>query len=165
MSLAQDFVDLVMGEEFAAARLIGDHSQIAANLNTKDQRGLVPIRELSSACLLAGLTGRLDFMYLSLAHKAALGTATEQEQAIGVGCAEALSLIRDDYRLETADIDSVRFQTALATFVLLGWLTEEQKDDIVALGANRRSRAELALGRDCTHDDVAAVIRQSEENS
>ncbi len=132
--------------EAATLFAAGRDADVAALLNAKNQRGPVPIREISAIALESGLYGQCEVQI-----RKAITTETEAIHRLAF---DTLTLLRDDYRLESADVDTTRFQTGLAGYVALEWMTQANADAITALGANRRSKAEKDLGRDVTAIDV-----------
>ena len=125
----------------------GDDVGIAFLLNRRSYRGPVPIRELSSYCVCVGVIGAVE----AVAYEPTSETITIQVKAL---CHNVLTLIRDDYRLETVDVDDAGFGPACDGLIAAGLLTSQQKADILALAENRRSRAEVLWG-----DGVAVSIR------
>ena len=155
MPLPQAFVDLVNGSEFDALRAAGDDAGIAATLNTQDQRGLVPIVEMARYCA-KGITGGVQALTeipigssiapgvtMSVAYKAALHTV--------------MNLVQQDFRLESCDTDDAAFGQICDMLVNFGVMQSSDKTTMIALGANRQSRAEVAIGRLCTSADVESV--------
>jgi len=99
----------------------------AAALAVPVNRGPVPIAELSAYCVGTGIVGACE--------AAAYDDATPL-QVKGL-CFTVLSLVRDDYRLTTADVDDSAFGGACDGMIASGLMTTEQKTAILALGASR----------------------------
>lgn len=108
---------------FAEARDV----DCAAALAVPVGRGPVPISELSAYCVKAGIVGGCE---------AAAWDADTPLPVKGL-CFTVLSLVRDDYRLTTADVDDPAFGYACDGMIQAGLMTEEQKTAILALGASR----------------------------
>lgn len=117
---------------------------VADLLNTPTERGPVPIVELSAYCTVNGITGGVE---------AVANTSTAPTELRGL-CHTVLSLIRDDYRLTTADVDTVAFGAGCDGLIESGLMTSDQKTAILALAANRRGRGEIAIGRPVTPADI-----------
>lgn len=116
-----------------AALLSGDTPNdqgVADLLNDRAYRGLVPIIDLSAYCTTRGITGKIEAM----ANKQA---AADEVREL---CYTVLSVLRDDLRLNYADLDSVAFDTMTDVLVSLTLLTSQQQTEIKALGDNRQSR-------------------------
>lgn len=124
----------------------GNDRAVADALNAKTLAGYVPIAEVSAPCLKFGLTGKLEFWMYVYAFKTAHGTAQAGETAMGVACSQALTLLRDDYRLTGADVADEDFVAAMNAFKAAGWLTDTQVGYLTSLGGGRASRAEVAFG-------------------
>jgi len=114
-------------------------SQLAAMLNAKAFRGPVPIRELSSYCIRTGVIGAVE----AVAYEPTSETIPLALKAL---CHTVLTLIRDDYRLETVDVDDPGFGPACDGLVAAGLMTTQNKADIMALADGRSSRAEVLWG-------------------
>lgn len=117
-----------------AALLSGDTPNdqgVADLLNARTYRGMVPIIDLSAYCTTQGITGGIE------------ATANNQAADISVRglCYSVLSVLRDDLRLNFADLDDPAFDTMTDLLVGVGLLTSQQQTALKALGENRRSRA------------------------
>jgi hypothetical protein len=132
----------------------GNDTATAALLNTRAYRGPVPIAELSSLCLSLQLTGKI----LALDEIPLGGTVAEgvtMTLAIKTLLKQILTLVQTDYRLESADVDDPAFGPGCDGLVALGLLDAAGKTALLALGANRRSRAEVLWGTPVSEVDVA----------
>lgn len=129
----------------------GDDTGVAAILNIRDERGSVPISEISAIALEIGLYGHCE---VQIRKPVVEGNSPTGNEDIHRLAHDTLTLLRDDYRLNVADVDSVRFQAGLGAYVALGWMTEAQANQITALGANRSSRAELVVGQLISETDI-----------
>jgi len=118
---------------------------VADLLNARNYRGLVPIIDLSAYCTTHGITGGIE------------ATANNQAADIPVRglCYSVLSVLRDDLRLNFADLDDPAFDTMTDMLVGVGLLTSQQQTNIKALGANRRSRAAVLWA---TADDYFPTV-------
>jgi hypothetical protein len=155
MPLHQAFVDLVNGSEFDAQRAAHNDSGIAAALNVQDQRGLVPIVEMARYCA-RGITGTIQAL-----NEIAIGTdiapGVPMTVQIKAALHTVLNLVQIDFRLEACDTDDAAFGQICDLLVSLGAMQSSDKAALKALGANRQSRAEVALGRLCESADVESV--------
>lgn len=131
----------------SAMREAGRDADVAAALAVRNNRGPVPITELSAYCVQAGVIG---------ACEVAARSAAAPDSLKGL-CFTVLSLLRDDWRLTTADVDDPQFGAACAGLIAAGLMTQQQCDDLTAMGANRRSRGEVLFGRAVTANDVSAA--------
>lgn len=116
--------------ELAKPQYAGTSAEAAAALMNTPQPGGVSdvtryptIATLSAVCLKFGLTGRCEV--------ALLDSATPAE--VRVLASNTLTLLRDDYRLQSADVLDPDFIAGLDAFVGLGWLSEAQKAVILSL--------------------------------
>lgn len=120
------------------AYLAGNDEACATALRAKTIRGPVPIAELSSYCTSEGITGAVE----TVAYEPPTGGAiTFSLKAL---CRTVLTLIRDDYRLTTADVDHVKFGPACDGLIAAGLMTGDQKTAILALADNRGALVEGA---------------------
>jgi hypothetical protein len=155
MPLPTAFVDLVNASEFNALRAAHDDAGIMAILNVQNQRGLVPIVEMARYCA-RGITGGVQALTeipigssiapgvtMSVQYKAALHTV--------------MNLVQQDFRLESCDTDDAAFGQICDMLVSFGVMQSSDKAAMIALGNNRQSRAEIAMGRFCTPADVESV--------
>lgn len=145
MSLPQGFIDLVQRADYASYRQAANDTGLAALLNEKTERGPIPISELASYCVRNGLTGKFELAAVKEANPDDLRSL----------CFNVLTILRDDYRLTTADMDDAGMTAALDGLVAAELITSTHKTTLLALGANRRGKAEVELGRPCTPQDVA----------
>jgi hypothetical protein len=155
MPLPTAFVDLVNGSEFDALRAAKDLNGIADILNVQSQRGYVPIVEMARYCA-RGITGTIQAL-----NEIPLGTdiapGVPMTVQIKAGLHTVLNLVQIDFRLEACDTDDAAFSSICDLLVSLGAMASQDKTNLQALGDNRQSRAEIALGRFCTGEDVRAV--------
>lgn len=155
MPLPQAFIDLVNGSEFDALRAAGDDAGIAGTLNTQDERGYVPIVEMARYCA-KGITGTIQALNeISIGTDIAPGVPMTVQ--IKAALHTVLNLVQIDFRLESCDTDDAAFGQICDLLVSLGAMQAADKTALNALGANRQSRAELALGRLCISADVESV--------
>lgn len=130
---------------YAPLVAVGNDTATAALLNAKAYRGPVPIGELSAACLALGLTGGvLALLEIPIGSDIAPG-ATMTLQTKGL-LHQMLTLIQTDYRLESADVDDPKFAPGCDALIALGVIDAAGKTALLALGANRRSRADVLWG-------------------
>lgn len=145
--LRQELDDDPAGIGYAGPLAAGDDTAVAELLNTRVFRGPVPIIDVSAYCTTRGITGMVE------------ATAWDQSTPLAVRglCFGVLSILRDDMRLNVADMDDPAFDQMTDALIALGLLTAAQKSDLHALGENRRSRAEVLWGADAgvTETDVA----------
>lgn len=114
-------------------------------LNAKTLRGPVSIREMSAYCVTRGITGGVlawDALPVADLPGADLPAKLQTKGLLKTIC----TLIQDDYRLETADLDDPSAAGMLDGLQALGVLSADHRAGLLALGANRRSRAEAAWG-------------------
>lgn len=133
-------------DENHSARVAFEEAQdelCAKLLNEKTLRGPVPITELSAYCTSEGITGLVEI----IANEPTGGQITLELKAL---CRTVLTLIRDDYRLTSADVDHVRFGPACDGLIAAGLMTTQQKEDIFALADNQ-----LAIMPGINHLQVA----------
>lgn len=135
---------------YAAPLAAGDDAAVAALLNAKSYRGPVPIVELSAAALAFGLIGKCEVALYT--------PATPETLDLCRLCSQTLTLLRDDYRLTTADVDDPDLAAGLDAFVAIGWLTSDQRAYLAGLAAGRASRADLLFGGPITPSHVAAAL-------
>lgn len=155
MPLPQSFIDLVNGSEFASQRASHDDAGIATTLNIRDQRGLVPIVEMARYCA-KGITGGVQALTeIAIGSSIAPGvTMTVQYKA---ALHTVMNLVQQDFRLESCDTDDAAFSQICDMLISFGVMASTDKTNMIALGNNRLSRAEVALERPCTAFDVESV--------
>ena len=155
MPLPQAFVDLVNGAEFDAQRAAQDDAGISATLNIRDQRGMVPIAELASYCS-KGITGAVEALL-----EIPIGTSVApggQMTVIYKGYLyTAINLIQRDVRLRLCDVDDPKFAQICDVLIMFNVMLEADKSTMIAMGNDRQSLAEIALGRSCEPIDVEAI--------
>lgn len=122
---------------------------IAARLNAATQRGPVPIEELAAYCCKAGVTGGVLAM-IEIPIGSNIVDGVPMTLPIKGLLHTVLTLIRDDYRLTTADVDDTDFVTACDGLVSLGIMTGQQKTEVIALGDNRLGRVPGVTESDVT---------------
>lgn len=156
MPLPQAFIDLVNGSEFAAKRTARDLNGIAEILNVPDQRGYVPIVEMARYCA-RGITGTIQAINeIPIGTNIAAGVPMTVQ--IKAALHTVLNLVQIDFRLEACDTDDAAFGSICDLLMSLGAMTATDKTNLISLGANRQSRAEVTLGRLCTGEDVRSVV-------
>lgn len=146
----------------AAAELYaaGDDTGCAVLLNERTERGPVPLRELSAYTGPAGITGTVRALIeVPVGGEVAPGVPMTLPLKAALYTVE--TVLVTDYRLETADVDDPRFGAACDVLVSLGVMTADQRDDLLAMGAGRRSKAEATagVGRAVTAADVGRARR------
>lgn len=136
-----------LAAELAPLVAAADDAAVAALLNAPTGRGPVPIAELSAYCVRAGIVGACE------------AAAWHPDTPLPVKglCFTVLSLVRDDYRLTTADVDDPAFGGACDALTAAGLMTAGQKAGLLALGAGRRSRADAAVGGPVSVYDVGCA--------
>lgn len=130
---------------YAAPRAANDWAAVAALLNARTFRGPAPLRELSAACLALGVTGSVKAL-LEVPLGGTDSPPTSLTLATKAGLYKVVTLIEQDYRLEEADCDDPSFAAGCDGLIAMGFLTEAGKASLLALGNNRRSRAEVLWG-------------------
>lgn len=121
---------------YAPFMAVANDWALADLLNAKAYRGPVPLRVLSAYCVGIGVIGGCE----------AVADDTSNPVRVRGLCRTVVTLIRDDYRLETADVDDPAFGAAADGLVGLGLMTIEQKAGMLGLAESRASRAEKVLG-------------------
>jgi hypothetical protein len=121
---------------YAPLLAVANDWAIADLLNAKQYRGPVPLRELSAYCVTQGILGACE----------AVATDTQNPVELRGLCHTVLTLIRDDFRLETADVDAAAFGAAADALIGVGIMSAGQKTAMLAMAANRASRAEVLFG-------------------
>jgi len=122
-------------------------SEIANALNARDVPGLVPLDELNAKADELGVTFALLVARENPLVTGQLKAAVEQ------------SLRLFDARYNHIDLTLPMVATVLAALGQAGIVTQAQSDQLLAMSQNRSSRAERALGRFASHEDVAAALR------
>lgn len=144
------------GLGYAAPLAAGDDTAVAALLNARTLRGPVPIAELSAYCAGSGITGAVKALL-----EVPLGTDIAPDVPMTLQLKGLLytveTLLVTDYRLSTADVDDPAFGAALDGLQSLGVIDADKRAAVVALGADRASRADALFGGPVTHLDVAAA--------
>ncbi len=127
---------------------------IADILNVRTRRGPVPIAELSSFCIVNGITGAvLALVEIPIGTNIVSGVPmTLQIKGL---LHTVRTLIQADFRLETADVDSSAFAGAVAGLIDLGIMSTDQGTAMTALAENRTSPAELLFGAPVTAHDCS----------
>lgn len=148
-ALASEITNDPAARGYAAHVAAGSDAGVASLLNAKTERGPVPIIDVSAYCTTRGITGALE----AVAHDPA------QPVELRALCFSSLSILRNDLRLNTADMDDPACDAMLGGLVSAGLITPPQRGEIVALGAGRRSRAELLFGVGVTQADVSKALR------
>lgn len=128
----------------------GNDNAVAEILNRKDYRGPVPIIDVSAYCTVNGITGAVE------------AAAHDNTNDIGVRqvCFGALSVLRNDLRLNVADLDHPAFTAITGALIASGLMTHDQGIQIFALANNRYSRAEVlwGAGTNVSNGDVARAF-------
>jgi hypothetical protein len=142
-------------DQFGPLLSAGRYTRAAELFQARDQPGLVPIRELSAYVVGNGILGPIEAAY-----------DLSTDPAVKALCSTALTLVRDDYRLQDADVLDPRFGAMCDMLIIAGLLTVnaeaevDQKADILAMAQNRRTYAESLWGDGTviTRDDVALAM-------
>jgi hypothetical protein len=156
MPLPQAFIDLVDGSEFDALRASRDLNGIADALNVSDQRGYVPIVEMARYCS-KGITGGIQAIN-EIALGADIAPGFPMTVQIKAALHTVLNLVQMDFRLESCDTDDPAFGPICDLLIQLGIMGSQDKTNLIALGANRMSRAEKHLDRFCTGEDIRSIV-------
>lgn len=140
---------------YAAPVAAGNDDATAAMINAKNYRGPVPIRELSASCLALGVTGGV-LALVEIPIGSEISPGVPMTMATKAALHKILTLIQTDYRLETADCDDPSFASGCDGLIALGVIGAGDKAALMALGENRRSRAEVLWGDGATvtHGDI-----------
>jgi hypothetical protein len=145
--LTTDPLDLGYSAHIAS----GNDQALADLLNTKQFRGPVPIVEVSSYCVVNGIIGACEIAAYDPAVPA---------QIRGV-CITVTTLLRDDFRLTTCDVDDPAFGMACDALLAAGIISAQQKTHMMLLAENRVSRAEGLFGESVhvTNSDISFALR------
>jgi hypothetical protein len=144
-ALRTEILDDPAGLGYASRVAAGDDAGIAALLNARTGRGPVPIEVLSAYCTAEGITGAIE----AVAYEPTGAGITLQLKGL---CRNVLTLVRDDYRLTTCDVDHPNFAAGCDGLVAAGLMTAGQKVAILALAENRRGRDEVLFGEVASAD-------------
>lgn len=165
MPLPAAFVALVNSDEFNTQRAAHDDAGIAATLNVFDQRGLIPIVELSRYTA-KGIAGGVQAL-IEIPIGAAIAPNVLMDIPTKGALYTVMNMARADFRLDYCDVDDPVFSSVCDMLVSFGVMQHSDKVAILALGANRQSRAMAALAttnpdgttstRSCTAVDVEHV--------
>jgi hypothetical protein len=151
-ALRSEILDDPAGLGFAPLVAAGNDAEIAARLHAKRYRGPVPIEALSAYCTDEGITGAIE----AVAYEPTGGAITLELKGL---CRNVLTLVRDDYRLKTCDVDHPNFGAGCDGLIVAGLMTEVQKAAILALAENRRGRDEVLFGEAASANDVSFALR------
>lgn len=145
-TLAQIKTELTTDPEgLGYAALGGRHNEVAALLNMKQYRGSVPLQRFAEECLQINLTGGvLAILEIPIGQEIAPSVPMDVETK-GL-LHQVITLVQNDYRLEFADVDDVKFGPACDGLIALGIIDAPGKARLLALGDNRQSRAEVLWG-------------------
>lgn len=148
--LLSEIQDGPLNQTLAPLVATGQDNAVATFLNLRAFRGPVPIIDVSAYCTVNGITGLIE----AGAHD------QTNEFMIRAACFNALSVLRNDLRLNFADLDSPAFGTLTAALIGVGYLTQPQAAELSALAENRASRAEVVWGQGTviTPSDVALAF-------
>lgn len=125
------------------AFLAAEDATCAAELGKLALPGPVPIREVASYCINEGVTGALQAVdSIPIGTEIAFGT-TMTLQFKGL-LKNVLTLLVDDFRLETCDVLADAFATACDGLILLHIMTTDQKAALIAMSANRLPLASVS---------------------
>lgn len=124
---------------------VGNDSGVAAYLNAKTQRGLVPIAEVELWALLNGLLPRV------------FAIAQDLNNPLW-GIAFTINRFLSNDRFENLDMQLPEVEQMIGALVTSELLTVEKKDELLALTENRQSIAEKFLGRHVTVDEVSNAL-------
>lgn len=150
MNLPQEFIDLCNGSAVAVERAARDFHAMAAALNARTERGPATMTEVATYCVTGGVVAACKVTIQKYAADPSGGTIPD---ALAGLAHSTIELLREDMRATSCDVDDPRFQAACAGLVGAGLMSQEQSDDLAALGANRRGKAEAVLGRECSAVD------------
>ena len=136
------------GSPCQLAYAAGNDSACADALNARTLPGPVPIVVLAGFCAQQGVTGGVMTMLevpLGAAIPGGSGPTAAMTPAIKGALHTAMTILQNDYRLETCDVLDPAFQQACGLLQMLGIMTAGQYATIQSLAANRASLAD-ALG-------------------
>lgn len=150
---------LIENTPAVAARYdIGDDTGVVALLNLRNQRGPVPLAELSSFTLRTGLMAKVQAL-----DTIPIGTAIDVESGVDMTFAikgllkAVISVIQDTSRLTVADLDDANGVAMLDGLEDLNIVTPQIRTAMLALCENRLSLAEINLQSKVSEADVAAT--------
>lgn len=153
--LAAEIDDDPLSLGYAARVAAGDDAGIVGLLVSRDYRGPVPIEVLSAYCINEGITGTIE----AVANEPT-GDPFPSLALKGL-CRNVLSLVRDDFRLTTADVDTPKFAEGCDGLIAAGLISADQKAGMLALAEGRSTRAEVLWGYGATvsGNDVSFALR------
>lgn len=131
-----------LGLGYATPLAVAADGTTAGLLNAKQYRGPVPIIDLSAYCTVNGISGKVE----AAAYDPTSPLAVRQL------CFGVLAILRNDLRLNTADVDDPSSAAMTGGLIDTGLMTEAQRDVILTLANNRRSRAEVLWGAGASVD-------------
>lgn len=132
-----------LAASLAASWAAGNDTETARLLNVRDRPGLVPLEELAAYCLAAGITGgvqALDSLPIGTVISAGPPEVVMTLQLKGM-LKTVMTLMVTDFRLTYADVLAPAFGAACDGLIALGIMTADDKAALLALSANRNSRA------------------------
>jgi hypothetical protein len=150
-ALRSEILDDPAGMGFAPLVAAGNDAEISVRLGAKNYRGPVPIVVLSAYCTSEGITGAVE----AVAYEPTGGAITLQLKGL---CRNMLTLIRDDPRLTTCDVDDPKFGAGCDGLIAAGLMTSAQKTAVLALAENRRGRDEVLFGEVASADHVSIAL-------
>lgn len=131
----------------------GNDVGVAALLNARTLRGLVPILEMARYCA-KGITGGVQ-----AALETPIGTGGMTAQIKGA-LHTVMNLVQQDFRMEACDVDDPVFGSVCdGVLIPFGIMTATDKTNILALGANRQSRVEFLFGQQVSMNDISLALR------
>lgn len=127
-------------EEALAAKQIGNDSGCAEILNRKTERGWVSIVDLEQYCLLNGISPKV--------YAGTLLDPNESEQNAQVfGVCYTANRYLTSTKYQNIDLDLPGVQFLFNALVAFGMVTEQQKNEIMAMAEGKWSVVEKAAGR------------------
>ena len=147
-----------LAAELAPLVAAGDDAGVAAVLNRADRayRRPVDIQTLAGFCAGAGVTGPVMSL-VAVPIGTDISPGNPMTLQIKSGLNTVMTIIQNDYRLTTADLDNPAVTPVLDLLSALGILTTGSRAAMVGLQAASRSRA-AELGRPAvTANDVSAA--------
>ena len=147
-----------LAAELAPLVTAGNDAGVAAVLNRADRtfRRPVEIQTLSGFCAGAGITGPVMAM-VAIPIGADISAGNPMTLQVKSGLNTVMTIIQNDYRLTTADLDNAAVTPVLDLLSALGILTAPVRAAMMGLQAATRSRAAELGWPAVTPNDVSAA--------
>lgn len=152
MTMPQTFVDLVMLDEFASKRAVGDDVGVSEILNVRDQNaGWISPRHILSILNTTGEIGVIDWIWR---FGTLPGTDTKASVPLFCLCSSLMNSVKlpeYDFRVPPASL------SAGAQVLVPNNLLQQSTVDAVLAGEEKVSRSELTLGRQSSATDIGNI--------